>query len=401
MFSKKTWAFLFVLAVVILILGCSIFWIREFSIETKPSVEPKETIYLQGTLIGNLILCDVDGDDVDEIVAIGEQKLIILKGDGTVLWQQYIGKGNGSYSLTSGDINGDGLDDFIVNNGNKEIIAINSNGNELWRYNFTGVHYDIYTKIVNITGDFKNEILLVENGNLHVFTGGGSLLWKYTTTSDYSCSNMYLLTKNVTGDPRNEVVFCILNEGYHVFNETGVDLIGIEVDKPEIIWNYDVNPMDIDIGENETYPRGSIMTSYTDMICETIKSSDLDGDGIIEFVIGLSASYLNGGEGGISVLDENGTILFERYWYEKFRGLQIADLDNDGKKEIIFSGACASFGWNRSGLHIVSWNGTEICNRTYGTYYIFTAVSDIDNDGLIEIIVGTEGIHIYKLSDLI
>ena len=101
MFSKKTWAFLFVLAVVILILGCAIFWIREFSIETKPSVGQKETIYLPETYIHELVLCNVDGDGVDEIVAIGDQKLFVLEGDGTILLQQY---SNNPYQLTSDDI---------------------------------------------------------------------------------------------------------------------------------------------------------------------------------------------------------------------------------------------------------------------------------------------------------
>ncbi len=119
--------------------------------------------------------------------------------------------------------------------------------------------------------------------------------------------------------------------------------------------------------------------------------ADVDGDSQPEIVTAH-------GEGYVSVYSING--YFKPGWpkhvsVNEFRGLSVADIDNNGKKEII---PTAAYG-NKTNTWVFEYDGTirsgwpQLSNDTgyaWGVYNSNAAIADLDNDGKAEIVVPSD-----------
>ena len=148
------------------------------------------------------------------------------------------------------------------------------------------------------------------------------------------------------------------------------------------------------------------MSGYEDKSC-TIQCGDTDIDGKTEIVATLTA--LSVGNTGTWVLNWNENI---GEWEEEVictdypdstpKGVDIGDLNGNGIPEIVIGtwlGVMDSKAW------LYEWNGgeyVEIWNKTYpweeemaGIDYA-VAIGDADNDGINELCVATNQVHIYQ-----
>ncbi|MBU4406076.1 MAG: VCBS repeat-containing protein, partial [Candidatus Altiarchaeota archaeon] len=125
-------------------------------------------------------------------------------------------------------------------------------------------------------------------------------------------------------------------------------------------------------------------------IIESVKTADLDGDGLKEIVI--TAVSDNQNQNGVYVFDNTG----KRKWTKGTKGrsysLAIADLNNDGRPEVVVGTTWGNGPISSSTgyISVLNSSGGEIFNnRMEGGGIVSVAVADLDNDGTGEILAGS------------
>jgi hypothetical protein len=131
---------------------------------------------------------------------------------------------------------------------------------------------------------------------------------------------------------------------------------------------------------------------YGGLVSDTVETGDVDGDSKEEMIIAIIS-----GTGIINfhLLDDDGSVVWNLTYPYALRDLQISDLDNDGISEIIATQ------WGQEFLLLFnSTNGALIWNCSSFTADIQDYdVADINGDGLSEIVVATEDPKIWVLNN--
>ncbi len=125
--------------------------------------------------------------------------------------------------------------------------------------------------------------------------------------------------------------------------------------------------------------------------------TDLDGDGWNEVVIPVGTVPSERQNGGMVVLSHDGKLLpgwpqltFDKYDAAYTEGIAnapaVADLDGDGKKEII-AGAFDHriYAWHYDGSWVKGWP-----RHVFDTVWSSPAIGDLDRDGLMEVVIGVD-----------
>jgi hypothetical protein len=117
--------------------------------------------------------------------------------------------------------------------------------------------------------------------------------------------------------------------------------------------------------------------------------ADLDGDGDLEFVTAH-------GDGYVHAFDHLGNPVWSRKpASNELRGLSVADLDNDGTLEVVVTAASYSkvntWVYSHNGMLLSGW--PQLSNDSgyaYGVFNDNSAIADLDNDGVAEIVVPSD-----------
>jgi signal transduction histidine kinase len=126
---------------------------------------------------------------------------------------------------------------------------------------------------------------------------------------------------------------------------------------------------------------------------------DVDKDGINEIIVRLKAFYEGYPRGAACFDPKSGKRLWTYYAGTQFESMIIEDLDRDGSMEIIISTFAANNGADLNGtsdaysyIIVLDSNGNELWKKKTGDWYTraYSVVSDVDHDGICEIVSGTE-----------
>ncbi|VAW35099.1 hypothetical protein MNBD_GAMMA01-279 [hydrothermal vent metagenome] len=247
-------------------------------------------------------------------------------------------------STTVIDITGDNLLEIIVGDSQGQVYAYRSNGTELWRYDTGNAAIESKVAVADLNLDGNKEIIIssgstftpTELGKVTVLNKDGNLLCSHTPpvfgvatgTGVYASPAI----ANLDSDPELEIVFGDWGAKVSVLNHDC-----------SILWQSQSPPavigQQLPSGYNEQNPPYTVYVN--DTIWSSVSIADMNNDGQLDIIIGIDThiddNNLTIDGGRIVVINGNdGTVQFaidtdEVIWSSP----AIADLDNNGSLDII------------------------------------------------------------------
>ncbi len=283
-------------------------------------------------------------------------------------------------SVIVADINGDGQNEIVCSFA-KEVAVLTSEGRILWKQSF---EFSPGIVVMDLTRDFIPEVIVTSHDNrmgIQVFNERGEKIadrefysrWYGEPPSlEYTIGIRPVWSGDIDNDNLLEVI-CQVNAGY-TRDPRGFFVFEYPTFKEE--WYYPVAPT-----------------------LSTIHIVDINGDGQAEIIAG-SHAVCNGREVG-STDDCHAyvyavTLEGERLWRKQIGpqgfsriDIAIADLDGDGTQEIIGGGWSYKDNWGT--LFALDSKGDYILGKKkeFGYSVFLEAVSDLDNDGKMEILTSS------------
>lgn len=268
---------------------------------------------------------------------------------GTKLWYLGLDKDLSYYKpITTGDIDGDGNDEAIVPSASADgkvwVIKVEKDkGTVLWSI-YLG-DYARSATISDVNGDGSNELIALSSSGLYFFDRSGILLNNFSINSQYA-SNGPLAIGDLDGNGINEVVLASHpDKEMYIISQGNLS-------------RFSTNP--------------SSGTGGTGRIASTIGLGDINDDGKMEIAAGdlLDNMYL---------WDLNGSLLWQTNtrgeYVNYFTSAFIADLENDGNKEVIMG-------------------------KPGGSIFVFTYRKDINPPTTTASLMGEAGFGDWYISDV-
>ena len=392
------------------------------------------------TIYGEPAVADIDlSGDKEIIIGNDNGYLYCLDINGKIIWQ-YITKADsslifgGRISSTAAlvDIIGDESLEIIFNSG-KMVYCLSAQGELIWNYE-TGDMIDSSVVVGDITGNGDLDIALTSyDGYLYTLTNDGKLIWKYLVDEEGggTISTPVIVDLNsdgindiITGGAENGIIYAITTEKRIVNSNL------ISNYKPKELWTFETqlvdnlgilgSPVVIDINRDGRYEtiigasdsgiycldnegKRLWVTYLNGPIYNTPAIADINDDGNYEIIIGTSGEQLY-------ALDSKGNILWSIKYQDKIvPNPVIFDVDGDNLLEI--TSIDESRQPNRPGstpviksINILNFKGEvihklEYAFKTYGDF-IGVSIVDLNSDGILEILTGTNDGYLYCYGEL-
>ncbi|MHA1828652.1 MAG: FG-GAP-like repeat-containing protein, partial [Candidatus Heimdallarchaeaceae archaeon] len=366
-------------------------------------------------------LGDIDGDDKLEVVIgidlpieLEDDNLYALNAeDGTLLWSR---KTNDTFSSSIffsspalGDIDSDGKLEVIVgvsSSWDRHIYAFNGEDGTLLWSRITGDGVDSSPALGDIDGDGKLEVVVgCMDNHVYALNGeDGTLLWRKQAGREIRSSPAL---GDIDGDGKLEVVIGSRDNNLYALNgEDGTRLWLYKtedyIDSSPALGDIDNDgKLEVIVGNWDGYlyalnaEDGTLLWSYkaNSIIFSSPALGDIDGDSKLEVVVGCDDGYL------YTLNGEDGTLL---YLYDAgaeypipgvLSSPALGDIDRDGKLEVVVGSEddnVYAFNFPSAGIHVY-WQGlgrTSNFTRAANTIYV-----DPDNDTLsseFEKLLGTD-----------
>ncbi len=308
------------------------------------------------------IALDLNDDGVKEIICAtynpGSLQAWFLNTTAVPNWDIVLSSKITS-SLSAGDIDGDGEIEIVVGTWDNNVHAFELNGSEVDGFPYTGATDQIIgtPALANLDGDSALEIVFGSYDNaVHVIDGNGIPLpgWPQNTTYHIRASPA---VTDLNNDSKNEIIIGSWDRNLYIYHQNGSQ--------------FDEWPWEA---------KNAILNSAT--------IGDLNMDGINDFIIQPTNVTLF----AFTDARNNKNIYWNNTQSEViYEDAIICDIDGDFIPEIIEVTPSGK-------ILILSNNGTELHKEELSIKGIDSApvIGDIDQDGLIEIIIATHGTGIKR-----
>jgi hypothetical protein len=282
--------------------------------------------------------------------------------------------------------------------------------------------YEAATTLADIEGDGKKEIIvggrsLNPDGSLgcagivYVYRANGDLMWQKTVRADVNSS---AAVADLNGDGYKDIVVGMgawNADGENADNECGKNnpsapgnggVVALDGRNGDVLWVFDTQ----DWGEWGTGPNGVL-----DGVYSSPAVGDVNGDGKVEVVFGAwdDCIYLLDNEGNplwgevpidtpLDFCGRHGFFNHDTVWSSP----ALADLTGDGNLEIVVGGdiscddpndpnRCNLYGEPNGGfVWVIRYDGTPLARKWFDqAIYSSPAIADLDNNGVLDIAVGT------------
>lgn len=282
-----------------------------------------------GTRLWGITVADIDEDDNNEIIAgNGEGEVYIYDVKTHEREWRSPELTRDAHGFAIGDVDADGVNELLIGTGYKTDTPWGT------LYIFNGQNFSLEAKIerlgsriraievFDIDSDGVNEIIFGTGhalgetpgeGYIHIYSYNGQDYVREWKSPDLNGDPEGMLIEDVDGDGRNEIV---TGNGYryfpgflYIFRYSG----GLGVGDPDI---YEMVFESDDIGPK----------AYG------LDAADIDGDGIIEIVIGNQPGYIWIFDGSTHEVEWKSELLGT-----DILGIKLYDIDRDGQIEIIAS----------------------------------------------------------------
>lgn len=352
------------------------------------------------------VIADLDADGKKEIIASSSQDyLYILDLNGNLIRDIKIGDGHVCEDYSMGRLTSPAAYD-LDNNGDLEIITADSDGKRLYIYEHTG---DPYIQVDSLwpveigagCSEFKSspafgdidkdgdiEIIIARDGTVYAFEKNGKNVFGWPVIVSDQRIDAPPTLADMNGDGYLEIFIQDVNGVFFVLDYRGNKLFQWNSKHQFSPWSGDDSNIPISIG-------------------------DIDGNGDLE-IVGVSyvgEIYVKNHDGS----DFEGWPQFIDLFYVYGRNAPIlADVDGDGDTEIFVAGfgyidsskglsGGIVYGFDSYGNILDGWPKYGLCPRLTGGCDLkitsSPSVYDLDNDGALELIVGSwEEVYAWSFS---
>lgn len=280
-------------------------------------------------------LGDLTGDGRPEIVASGAGGTIALRGNGTTLWTGPAASTPACGAVGIGDLDGDGQPEVVLGNlildgatGSRRGMGAHGSGT-----GFSGGGAASMGVIADIDGDGVQEAVV---GNA-LYDADGNTIW-YNGQPDG-----FVAVGNFDDDPQGEIVV------------TGGGRVRLQDDDGTVLWS----------------------GTYTGSTTGPPTIADFDGDGGPEIGVAGMGQYM--------VIDADGTTLWRTTTFDYssgFTGSAVFDFEGDGKAEVVYADEQNVYVYDGA-TGSVKLTESEHSSATCSEY---PTIADVDNDGHADII---------------
>ncbi len=263
-------------------------------------------------------------------------------------------------SSFSSDLNGDNIEDILLGGINGTVNAIDSKGNKLWAFSANGRVNEVS---LQYAGNKALIFIATENWNVHTLDINGKELWNYKFPDD---------------QPHREYKGNLIGiTNVRIAHKNGKDQQPVIMVGTQYRYIYE---LDLDGKfKNET-----VLYYYG---IEDMEYADLDADGIEEGIFALEYYYY-------TLVKDNELITGKTGG----PGWKIADVLNKGSQTFK---PTVLLGTKQSEIRMIGFDKKikEYWNINLGGEVNDIRHGDFNNDGKLEILVGTEGFQFYVLDD--
>ncbi len=304
------------------------------------------------------------------------------------------------------DINNDGSPEIIFGTKKGEIIVIDENAKEHWRFKVQDDMESVESMfldqevmnsinapptITDLYNDGKQKIIFgSEKGKIYCLDDQGKPIWDYDTKSGIRGG---ILVEDINNDGKKEIVFGATDGYLYLLSDKGKLIEKFKQESPlESTPGFYKGQIIFGTNNGEIIsmtPEGEKKWSYKTEAKVTAEPafSQLTRSPIDFVIIGSTDNKLY-------CLDTEGELV----WTYETRGAiyskaAIADINNDGKKEIII-GSCDN------NVYAINSDGEKLWSFETDFWVVSTPlIADVDGDGKLEVIAGSYDHNIYVLDN--
>lgn len=325
--------------------------------------------------------------------------VLLGNGDGTFRPAvTYDSGGLTAVSVVIADVNGDGLPDLLVANrgyGGGLVAVLLGNGDGTFKPAVSyasGGQFSSSVAVADVNGDGKPDLVVANecadsncDGSVGVLLGNGDGTFQTAVTYSSGGTDAFsVAVADVNGDSKPDILVATSTMVCIGGTCRPVSAVGVLLGKG-----------DGTFGTASTFGAGGLFAGN-----QSIVIADVNGDGQPDIVVENTACC-GSSSGAVGVLLGNGDGTFQTVVLYQSNGggagtyAVVADIDGDGKLDLVFTDQCASSNCNNGLVGVMLGNGdgtfqSAVTFSSGGTLTNAVAVADINGDGKPDLVVANQ-----------